>query len=354
MHNTLIQLSLIENIGPATIAGLLRLVEQRSWQLSDLQKFTCADLMQLGLKQQLAETIVDGLGDTQALERELQRTQAIDAQIITLLDDTYPEQLRHIAYPPPVLYVRGNADILLQPSIAVVGARKADTYGLRAARQVVESYVGTEAVIVSGGARGIDAAAHKAALACGLPTVAVLGSGLYKPYPREHIALFDQIVGQGGVVITPFACTFEPLPGNFPARNRIISGLCQSVVIVQGEHKSGAAITAQFALDQGRQVYAIPGEIDNPLSALPHSLIHQGAEIWLQRKSETKEAAAVQPKPTVTLEDKIIEQCQIPRSTEELAELLQADHIEIFEKLFALQCAGKIEQNFIGLWQARS
>ena len=189
-------------------------------------------------------------------------------------DPGYPVLLRAIADPPDRLYVRGTI-----PSgcmIAVVGSRRATPYGLRVAERLARELAGLGVVVVSGLARGVDAAAHRGALAAGGQTVAVLAGGLDRIYPPEHASMAEQIAGQGALLSEARDGT-APLPGLFPVRNRIISGLSRGLVVVEAAERSGALITARMALEQGREVFAVPGSIENPLTAGTHGLIRDGA-----------------------------------------------------------------------------
>ena len=199
-------------------------------------------------------------------------------KIITYIDSSYPENLRNISQPPPVLYVRGNANILKETVFAgMVGARDSDDYGIRMAEYIACEIGQTGAGIVSGGARGIDAASHRGALRAKAPTVAVLGGGLDRPYPEENIPLFKKIVENGGAVITEYPFGTEPIPSNFPRRNRIIAGLSATLVVVRAAYRSGSLITASQALNQGLTIFSVPGNIDNKLSGGTNALIRDGA-----------------------------------------------------------------------------
>lgn len=199
-------------------------------------------------------------------------------KIITYIDDLYPEKLRNISQPPPVLYLRGNENILKDVIFAgMVGARECDDYGIRMAEHIAAEIGQTGAGIVSGGARGVDAASHRGALRAKAPTVAVLGGGLDRPYPKENIPLFKKIVESGGAVISEYPFGTEAIPRNFPRRNRIIAGLSTTLVVVRAAYKSGSLITANQALNQGLTIFAVPGNIDNKLSGGTNALIRDGA-----------------------------------------------------------------------------
>ncbi len=196
--------------------------------------------------------------------------------VLTACEPGFPALLREIPDPPPVLYVRGRLDEA--PSVAVVGSRRATPYGLAAAERLAFDLAQEGVTIVSGLARGIDSAAHKAALDGGGRTVAVLGCGADVIYPPEHRRLAEAIAAQGALV-SEFPPGTPPLPGHFPRRNRIISGIALGVVVVEGAEDSGALMTVDYALDQGREVFAVPGSIFSPRSRAPHSLLRQGARL---------------------------------------------------------------------------
>jgi DNA processing protein len=197
---------------------------------------------------------------------------------IALADDRYPAWLRAIPDPPAVLYCDGRIEPRDRQAVAIVGARKATPYGLRITETLARELSGAGFTIVSGLARGIDAAAHRAALEAGGRTIAVLGCGLDVTYPPEHASLREEIAASGAV-LTEFPAGTPPKPSHFPQRNRIISGLSLGVVVVEAAEDSGSLITARLALEQGREVFAVPGPLDAPLSRGPHGLIKQGAKL---------------------------------------------------------------------------
>jgi len=190
----------------------------------------------------------------------------------------FPPLLRAIYDPPPRLYVRGGADaeLLSRPSVAVVGARACSPYGAQVARMLGRELAGAGLVVVSGLARGIDGEAHRGALETGGITVAVLGCGIDRDYPAAHAELARRI-REVGLVVAEYEPGVEPAPWRFPARHRIIAGLCAAIVVVEARERSGALITADLALEEGRDVFAVPGEITSPLSAGVNALLKVGA-----------------------------------------------------------------------------
>lgn len=198
--------------------------------------------------------------------------------IMTVLDEDYPPLLSEISEPPLLLYLKGQRSLLRENSLAVVGSRRASFYGLSSAERFSYSLAYLGIVIVSGLARGIDTSAHKGALKAQGATVGVLGSGLLNLYPRENQALAREIE-ERGCLISEFPLRTPPFRGNFPRRNRIISGLSLGVLVVEAAQRSGALITANFALEQGREVFALPGSYSSPQSKGTHFLIKQGAKL---------------------------------------------------------------------------
>jgi DNA processing protein len=190
----------------------------------------------------------------------------------------FPPLLAAIHDPPPRLYVRGGGiDLLSREAVALVGARSCSAYGRSVARSLARDLASAGLVVVSGLARGIDGEAHRGALDGGGLTVAVLGCGIDRDYPAAHAELARRIVGSGGLVVSEYEPGVEPAPWRFPARNRIIAGLCRATVVVEARERSGALITADFALEEGREVLAVPGEITSSLSAGANALLRLGA-----------------------------------------------------------------------------
>ena len=194
-------------------------------------------------------------------------------------DRRFPPLLRQIPDPPAALWLRGDAapELLAQPSVAVVGARACSSYGRAVARSLGRDLAGAGLVVVSGLARGIDGEAHRGAIESSGRTVAVLGCGVDRDYPAAHAELARRILAAGGAVVSEYEPGVEPAPWRFPARNRIIAGLCRVVVVVEARERSGALITADFALDGGREVLVVPGEITSALSAGTNTLLRLGA-----------------------------------------------------------------------------
>ncbi|MFZ5822411.1 MAG: DNA-processing protein DprA, partial [Chloroflexota bacterium] len=208
--------------------------------------------------------------------RLYEQIQSKDIQILTWQDEAYPQRLREISQPPPVLYLRGELLPEDTWAVAIVGTRRVTPYGRQVTEQIASFLAGNGVTVVSGLARGVDAIAHQAALRAGGRTLAVLGSGVDRIYPPENRALAEQVC-EHGALLSDYAPGAAPESANFPPRNRIISGLSMAVVVVEAGETSGALITAEFAAEQGREIFAVPGSILAPQSKGANKLIQQGA-----------------------------------------------------------------------------
>ena len=205
-------------------------------------------------------------------------------KMINILDKEYPIRLRKIYDPPITLFAKGNISLLNKASIAIIGCRDASNYGLNMAQKLSYEIASKNIVIVSGMAKGIDGMAHKGALIARRDaelcnTVAVLGSGVDYPYPKENVELYKSIIKNGGLVISEYIVGTKPVASNFPRRNRIISGISDGVLVVEAKVKSGTMITVDFALEQGKEIYVVPGNIDSIYSEGTNDLIKQGAKL---------------------------------------------------------------------------
>ncbi len=252
-----IALNMTPGVGPRAASKLLERFGSAEGVFAALR----AELERLRLKPEAVESIV--LRDRhEEAARELERVREIGADVLVLDDGTYPALLREIADPPITLYVRGDwAACLDAPCVAVVGSRRCSTYGQNVATMLARDLAGRGVCVVSGLARGIDAAAHRGALEAGGRTVAVLGTGIDEVYPRDHRKLAEEILAKGGALVSQFPLSTPPIPENFPYRNRIISGLSLGVVLVEAAENSGSLITARLAIEQNREVFAVPGNI---------------------------------------------------------------------------------------------
>jgi DNA processing protein len=301
---------------------------------------------------------------------ELARAAAAKAAVIPFDSPTYPQQLRQIYDPPVILYIRGNLELLAQPCIAVVGTRHPTPYGTGMAERLACDLAGRGLCIISGLARGIDSAAHRGALSARGKTLAVFGTSVDVIYPKENSRLADQILANGGTFISEFALGTFAAPQNFPIRNRIISGLSIGVLVVEAAEYSGTRVTARCALEQNREVFAVPGNVTNKGSWGPNTLIKQGAklvatweDVWEELPAELRLTLArdrdESPQPSTA--SLFGEDTELGPHEKKIFSLLKADeaiHIdeiverletqvsssEIFAALFELELAGKLKQ----------
>jgi DNA processing protein len=235
-----------------------------------------------GLSPKLAERVAQVRASVD-LENFMARMAAKNIQTLTWEDECYPKALKEIDQPPPVIYMRGTLTAEDVWAVAVVGTRRVSVYGRQVTEELASFLANNGVTVVSGLARGVDAIAHQAALKAGRRTIAVLGCGVDRIYPPEHMQLAEKIVANGAV-LSDYAPGTPPDAANFPPRNRIISGLSMATVVVEAGETSGALITAQFAADQGREVFAVPGNILAPQSKGTNRLIAQGAHPMLSAR----------------------------------------------------------------------
>jgi DNA processing protein len=315
------------------------------------------------------------LGTGKSLElaqEELAKATTAGVRILSLDDAAYPSRLREIYDPPLILYVRGAAEVLSQPSIAVVGTRHPTPYGTGMAERLAIDLAARGLVILSGMARGVDTAAHRGAISAKGKTVAVFGTGVDVPYPKENSRLAEQILTTGGAIISEFPIGTFAAPQNFPIRNRIISGMSMGVLVVEAAEYSGTRITARCALEQCREVFAVPGNVTNKNSWGPNTLIKQGAklvatweDVWEEmpenvrlmlapaapNESHDAQTASLFPggdNPLSPHERKIYALLKADEAThiDEIVERLEPElsSSEIFAALFELELAGKVRQ----------
>lgn len=357
----LLHLSLIKNIGPLAVVRMIKKIPAERFE--EIYNYSVADFMQLGFSQMAAEQLSTGLSNKSVLERETELLAKHIICFVTLLDPEYPELLKHIHAPPTVLYVRGKQLHEYPAVIAVVGSRKANWYGQKVVDTLVPQLVSHGFAIASGGALGADTMAHKTAIKSLGKTIAVLGSGLLRLHPTSNMRLFEEIVHSGGTLVSPFNLQMEPMPGNFPARNRIISGISSGCIVVQAAAQSGASITAHCALEQGREVFAVPGPIDDPLSEGCHRLIQQGAKLVhsiddiIGELNQFAQVNVVHSNPAdsentqeTTISDPLLLFCKKPRAVDEICQLLNIGIVQAQEQLLNLELAGKLQQNHAGMW----
>jgi DNA processing protein len=213
------------------------------------------------------------------IEDYFRRLTKLKIGVITILDVAYPVNLKGLEGAPSVLYFKGHLKVADINSVAIVGSRKMSSYGREVAQKFSAELASFGVTIISGLAKGIDTAAHRGALSVGGRTVAVLGQGLDSVYPVENTKLAEEIIKSGGALLSEYPLGYPALPANFATRNRIVSGLSAAVVVIEGAEKSGTLLTASHAAEQGKSVFAVPGQITSPLSAAPHFLLKNGAKI---------------------------------------------------------------------------
>ncbi len=267
--------NIVRGIGPARFQALLD-------HFSDLRsawEATPDELRAAGLDSRALHSLLTTREELD-LDAEVARLEKAGVKIMTWRSPEYPDRLRNIYHPPPVLYLRGSLTSADEWVVAVVGTRRATAYGKEAARHIAGGLARAGVTVVSGLARGIDAVAHRAALDAGGRTVAVLGCGVDVTYPAENRRLMQRITEQGAV-LSEYSLGTPPEAGNFPPRNRVISGLSLGVVVVEAGERSGALITADYAAEQGRDVFAVPGNMFNRGSRGCNALIQQGAKLVL-------------------------------------------------------------------------
>jgi DNA processing protein len=295
----LLHLSLIDGVGPGTIQ-VIRDHKPADMPWAELYQLSIADLRHhFDLGSVVTQNLFYGLADDGLLKQELALLADDKFSLITILDSSYPALLKNINAPPAVLYIQGADLATFTKCLAVIGSRDADRYGKQVIESLVPPLVEHGWSIVSGGALGADAMAHAATLKAGGKTIAIIGSGLLHPSPTSNLNLFDTILANDGALVSIFPLNMKSRPENFPIRNRIISGLSRGVIVAQAARKSGTRITAQYALEQGRDVFAIPGLIDNPLSEGCHALIQEGAKLISRADDVFEEYGEVMKKDEV-------------------------------------------------------
>jgi DNA processing protein len=362
-------LALSPGLGPKRILDAMKLVGAagKNGAAGRIFELTLTELEGLRLPAQAAQFIFDGKARA-AAEDESARVAAQGATVVTLGCAEYPERLKEIYDPPPVLWVRGPASLLARPSIAVVGTRHPSPYGSGIAEMLARDLAVRKLLIVSGMARGIDTCAHKGALAARTATVAVWGTGIDVVYPKENKRLAEDILALGGAIVSELPMGTFPAPQNFPRRNRILSGLSVGVLVVEAGENSGTRVTARCASEQNRDLFAVPGNVTSKGSWTPNTLIKQGAkltatweDVWEDLPSQVRlelEAEAPGESKLETTASLLPDPVLGPQETMVLETLradesLQIDGIlelmetqltssEVFTALFELEMAGRV------------
>ena len=358
-------LSLTSGLGPTKARKLV----EHFGSVEAVFQASLTELEGTGIKAVSAQSIATGKSAELARE-ESARAAAASVTIVSGEDAYYPARLKEIYDPPLVLYVRGDPEVLTRPGIAMVGTRHPTPYGSGMAERLACDLAGQGLVIISGMARGVDTASHRGAITAKGKTVAVLGTGADVIYPKENSRLAEQILALGGCLISEFAMGTFAAPQNFPIRNRILSGMSVGVLVVEAAEYSGTRITARCALEQNRDVFAVPGNVTNKNSWGPNTLIKQGAklvatweDVWEDLPPEVKLALTPPPSPesggvsSASLfpdeglpshEKRILSLLKADEAThiDELAEQLENEmsSSEIFAALFELELTGKVRQ----------
>jgi len=359
----MLALTLTPNLGPKRIVDAIGQL-QAPGQIFAL---TLTELEGLRFPAEVAQFIFDGKARRTAEEESVKAAER-GATILTYWCKEYPERLKEIFDPPAVLWVLGDVRLLSRPSIGVVGTRHPSPYGSGIAEMLSRDLAARRITIVSGMARGIDTCAHKGALAARTPTIAVWGTGIDVVYPKENKKLADDIVATGGTIVSEMPLGTFPAPQNFPRRNRIISGLSIGVLVVEASENSGTRVTARCAVEQDRDLYAVPGNVTNKNSWTPNTLIKQGAklvasweDVWedlptqvrlqLEREagfeSKAEPVASLLPDPLLRPEETIVLQTLRSDESLQIDELLekletQLTSSEVFTALFELEMSGRV------------
>jgi len=275
-RDAFIVLNLLPGVGPRRVRALL----ERFGDAAAVLSAPAADLARLpGIGESVAEVIHNWTAHCDP-DAEIERARRAGVRLVTLADPEYPRLLKEIPDPPPVLYVRGDVEALqARNMIAIVGTRRPTVYGVSVAEMLGAGAALAGWVVASGLALGIDTAAHRAAVESKGRTVAVLGSGISRLHPQQNLSLARRIVETGGAIVSEFPMDFPPSRQTFPMRNRIIAGLSAGVIVVEAGDRSGALITAEQALEQGRTVFAVPGRVDTPQARGCHALLRDGARL---------------------------------------------------------------------------
>ena len=345
-------LSCLPGVGPVTLCDLAR------QEISPRDLLACSAPLSSPsrLTRLLQDRSLCGRARDQA-RRLADQARARGVGIICLQDPVYPPALREIPDPPPLLFYRGDPGCLDNRCVAVVGSRAATVYGREIAFALGRDLAGAGVTVVSGVALGIDGQAHQGALSAAGPTAGVLGCGVDVVYPRTHGELY-RMISEGGVLLSEYPCGTRPDGFRFPARNRIIAGLAAAVVVVEATGKSGSLITARLALDQGREVFAVPGRVDSARSDGCHRLIRQGALLirnghdvitalgWGEGESEPATGGETGPADSVTVEEQRVLAAldAYPVDIDTLARKTGLESSRLLDLLLRLELAGLVRQ----------
>lgn len=318
----LVAICVFTDFGPARIGLLLSYFGSavKVWNAS------CKELLEVGLSQKIVDRF-EKHKNSFDIESYLKRLEKLNISCLVKSNSLYPTNLKEVENAPIVLYVFGNLSKNDSDAVAIVGTRKMTYYG----REVTEKFAGELAsygiTIVSGLARGIDSVAHRSALEVGGKTIAVIASGLDNIYPPENIKLANDIVKSGGAILSEYPLGYPALPVNFPSRNRIVSGLSKAVVVIEGYKKSGTLLTASSAAQQGKTVFAVPGQITSPMSEAPHYLLQNGAK-WAFSPKDILDELSLEVKVD---RDKVAKVLPDSKDEEKIMKLLGAEPLHLDE-----------------------
>ena len=358
-------LSLTPGLGPTKSRKLV----EHFGSAEAVFRASLTELEGTGIRAVSAQSLATGKS-TELAQEEIARAAAADATVLTMDDPLYPPRLKEIYDPPLILYVRGDANVLIKAGIAMVGTRHPTPYGSGMAERLASDLAAQGLVIISGMARGVDTASHRGAIAVKGQTVAVFGTGVDVIYPKENSRLSEQILALGGALVSEFPLGTFAAPQNFPIRNRILSGMSVGVLVVEAAEYSGTRITARLALEQNRDVFAVPGNVTNKNSWGPNTLIKQGAklvatweDVWEDLPTEVRLALtpSASPESQGSSSASLFPDQGLPPHEKRILSLLKADeatHIdelveklendlsssEIFAALFELELNGKVRQ----------
>jgi DNA processing protein len=360
-----LSISLTPGLGPTKARKLV----EHFGSAEAVFRATLTELESTGIQAMSAQSLATGKSAELARE-EIARAAAAGITMVSLDDPSYPLRLKEIYDPPLILRVRGNPDVLTRPGIAMVGTRHPTPYGSGMAERLACDLAAQGLVIISGMARGVDTSSHRGAITAKGKTIAVFGTGVDVIYPKENSRLAEQILALGGALISEFPLGTFAAPQNFPIRNRIISGMSVGVLVVEAAEYSGTRITARCALEQNRDVFAVPGNVTNKNSWGPNTLIKQGAklvatweDVWEDLPAEVRLALTppASPESSGGSSASLFPDEGLPPHEKRILRLLKADettHIdelveklenelsssEIFAALFELELSGKIRQ----------
>jgi DNA processing protein len=358
-------LALTPKLGPRRI---LRAIE-RTGSAAGILELRLTELEGLQFPAESVQFIADGQARVTA-DQQIDELVKTGGTFLTYTDEAYPERLREIFDPPALLWLRGSARLLAEPSIAVVGTRHPTPYGSGMAEMLSRDLAHRGLIILSGMARGIDTSAHKGAIAANRPTVAIWGTGIDVIYPKENKLLAEQIVAGGGTIVSELPLGTFPAPQNFPRRNRILSGMSIGVLVIEAAEYSGTRVTARCALEQNRDVYAVPGNVTTKNAWGPNTLIKQGAkltatweDVWEDLPSQVRlqleereglasnapsAASLFSEEPLPPHQARLLDILRPDEALQidEIMEKLEAElsSSEIFTALFELELAGRIRQ----------